>query len=60
VYIVLRRADVQDVVKIIQKYNPKAFFTVEEVSRVSEGIFPSRTSSFKRIVRTNLLQRKGK
>lgn len=60
VYIVIRRADVQEVVELIQKYNPKAFFIIEEVSRVSEGIFPAKTFSFKKMVKTNLLQRKGK
>lgn len=40
IYMVIKRHDFGIISEIIQKFNPKAFYTVEEVSLVSEGIFP--------------------
>lgn len=42
IYTVIKRKDVNDVVGIIKKFNPKAFFSVEEVRSASEGIFPAK------------------
>lgn len=44
IYMVIRRQDLEKVSKVIKKFNPKAFFTVEDVRIVSEGIFPFRTA----------------
>jgi uncharacterized protein YebE (UPF0316 family) len=40
IYIVIRRHDYKKIAETIQRFNPKAFFTMEDVSLVSEGIFP--------------------
>ncbi|NIO48313.1 MAG: DUF2179 domain-containing protein [Candidatus Aminicenantes bacterium] len=40
IYMVIRRHDYEKIAKIIQRFNPKAFYTMEDVSLVSEGIFP--------------------
>lgn len=42
IYTIIKRKDVNDVVGIIKKFNPKAFFSVEEVRSASEGIFPAK------------------
>ncbi len=41
IYTTIKRKDVQDVVEIIKRFNPKAFFSIEEVRLASEGIFPA-------------------
>lgn len=43
IYSVIRREDLNKVVEIIQRFNPKAFYSIEDVKFVSEGIFPSKT-----------------
>lgn len=42
IYTVIKRNDLKDVVNIIKHYNPKAFYSVEDVRYTNEGIFPSR------------------
>ena len=39
VYTVVKRSEIPDVVGAIQRLNPKAFFLVEDVRSVSEGVF---------------------
>ncbi|MCB9772101.1 MAG: DUF2179 domain-containing protein [Candidatus Omnitrophica bacterium] len=36
------------VIKIIKKFNPRAFYTVEDVKSASEGIFPLRSSMIRK------------
>jgi len=43
-YTVIDRHDVAEVLSIIKRYNPKAFYTVEDVKTVSENI-PAHTSN---------------
>ena len=45
IFSVIPRRQFTDVVERIQKHNPKAFYTVEEVSSVAEGITPERRPS---------------
>ncbi|MBN2775302.1 MAG: DUF2179 domain-containing protein [Prolixibacteraceae bacterium] len=42
IYTVLKRTDVPIVEDIIRKYNPNAFYSVEDVKYVNKGIFPIR------------------
>lgn len=42
IYSVIRRHDYEKIIGIIHRFNPKAFYTIEDVSLVSEGIFPIR------------------
>lgn len=44
VYTVVMRRELEQVVRIIQEVSPKAFFTVEELRSVQQGIFPVRSS----------------
>jgi len=42
VYTIVMRKELPDVVNIIQEVHPKAFFTVEELRSVQQGVFPVR------------------
>jgi uncharacterized protein YebE (UPF0316 family) len=42
IFVVIKRAFLKRVVEIIQECNPKAFYTVEDVRHISEGVFPAR------------------
>ena len=42
VFTIVPRREVKRVVDLIKKFNPNAFFTVEEVGFVEKGILPSR------------------
>jgi len=56
VFTIIQRTFLQQVVAIIQKFNPTAFFTIEDVKSVREGVFPRPRSfisnSFMRAQRT--------
>ena len=41
-FTIIQRKDLSRLVAIIQKYNPRAFYSIEEVWQVKEGIFPLR------------------
>lgn len=40
IFLVIRRSDFAKVTSLIHRYNPNAFYTLEDVRFVSEGIFP--------------------
>ena len=54
VYTIIKRAEIQILVNLINKFNPKAFYTVEEVRAVNEGIHRGYTPlrSVKRSLRS--------
>jgi uncharacterized protein YebE (UPF0316 family) len=41
IYSVVKRGHIREVIQIIRKFNPNAFYSIEDVRFVSEGIFPS-------------------
>ena len=46
IYTIVHRNDMEKVIGLINDFNPKAFYTIEDVKAVSEGIFrPRKTSS---------------
>jgi len=45
IYMIIRRHDFENVAEIIKKFNPNAFYTIEDVRFVSEGIFPIKKSA---------------
>ncbi len=61
VFTIVPRKEVKRVANLIKKFNPKAFYTIEEVGFVEKGIFPARktwgNSSFSKLFRPF---RKGK
>ncbi|MBU4075375.1 MAG: DUF2179 domain-containing protein [Euryarchaeota archaeon] len=46
IFTVIKRQDADDVVGMIKHFNPRAFFSMEEVRAASEGVFPSHKSRF--------------
>src|SRR5512137_1048905 len=42
VFTIIRRQDLTHVVGIIKQFHPNAFYSVEEVKSVAEGVFPDR------------------
>ena len=40
IYMIIKRQSFKEVSEIIQRFNPKAFYTVEDIRTVSKGIFP--------------------
>ena len=46
IYMIIRRQDQERISNIIKRFNPKAFFTIEDVKIVSEGVFPFRSPRF--------------
>lgn len=42
VYSIVHREEVARVLNVINNFNPKAFFTIEDVRAVKEGIFPPK------------------
>ncbi len=44
-FMIIKRVDMADIVALIKKFNPKAFYTVEDIRYVSQGVFPLATQS---------------
>ena len=61
-FMVLARQQLPRVIECIQRHNPRAFFSIEDVRYVREGIFPakSRAVSFANIRHRLSLRRKRK
>jgi uncharacterized protein YebE (UPF0316 family) len=61
IYTIVDRRDIQNVFRIIKKYNPYAFYTIEDIRFVSKRIFPHRRPWYKRYYKSLLkFRRKGK
>ncbi|MDY0349426.1 MAG: DUF2179 domain-containing protein [Tenuifilaceae bacterium] len=43
VYSIVNRKFLQDVINLIEEFNPKAFFTIEDIRKVNSGIFPKKS-----------------
>ncbi|WP_321506456.1 DUF2179 domain-containing protein [uncultured Methanoregula sp.] len=46
VFTIIKRQDLSHVVGIIKQFHPNAFYSIEEVKSVAEGVFPERHSHF--------------
>ncbi len=44
IFTIVRRQDLSRVIGIIKQFNPKAFYSVEEVKSVAEGVIPGQYS----------------
>ena len=61
VYSIVHRNELEKVLKLIDNFNPKAFFTIEDVKSVNEGIFnPRRQNSILPFANVLREWRKGK
>lgn len=49
IYLIIKRNDFENISEIIKRFNPKAFYTVEDLRIVSKGIYPMKTSRPSRI-----------
>lgn len=45
IFTVIKRASIGQVVAGIKEFNPRAFYTVEDIQSVTEGVFPGSVSS---------------
>ena len=61
VYSVLKRSALETVIRLMEEMNPKAFYSIEDVRAVREGIFPrKRPMAQKKYSRLLRNRRKGK
>ena len=44
VFTIIKRQDLPQVISVIKQFHPTAFYSVEEVKSVAEGVFPERRS----------------
>jgi len=62
-YSIVERRDLKDIIDQVHAFNPKAFYSIEDVKKVSEGTFPGsgKRRSAKRGIPSNFFPlRKGK
>jgi len=45
IYTIVQRNELEKVLEIIDDFNPKAFYTIEDVRSVNEGIFPPKRTN---------------
>ena len=43
IYCVIKRTDFKKASNLIMQYNPRAFFTIEDIRSANQGVFPLRT-----------------
>lgn len=58
IFSVIKRENVQQFVSMIDEYSPHAFYTIEDVKSVSEGVFKKARKKIP--VTLNLINKKGK
>ncbi len=50
IYTIIDRADLESAQHLLFRFNPKAFYTVEDIRSIREGVFPEKQSFFKGLV----------
>ena len=60
IYTLIRRKEQSKVLESIQQYNPKAFYSIEDVCLAHEGVFPKNPFRSKHHRYWFRLNRKGK
>lgn len=61
VFTVVKRREVPNIVELIKTFNPRAFYSIEEVGFVEKGVFPMRESWWdSRLIKMLKPFRKGK
>jgi uncharacterized protein YebE (UPF0316 family) len=61
VYTIVKRSEVDKVLEIVNRFNPKAFYLIEDVRFARNGVFPAKKSPYSRDYLNSLrLWRKGK
>lgn len=44
IYTIIRRKNLKNVISIIEKFNPRAFYTIEDLRFVREGLYPVQST----------------
>ena len=57
IFTVVKRSAIPEVINKIKKFNPRAFYSIEDVRGASEGIFPEQSSAFSKLM---VFEKKGK
>ncbi len=60
IFTIIKRKNVQSVVKLIQEHNPSAFYSIEDVRNASQGVFTESPGSTLSSMRKLISIRKGK
>lgn len=60
IFTIMKRQNVQSVVKLIQQHNPSAFYSIEDIRNTNQGVFTESSSGSLAIIRRIFPIRKGK
>ncbi|MEW5767273.1 MAG: DUF2179 domain-containing protein [bacterium] len=51
IFTVIKRGDLPEVIGMIEHFNPKAFYSIEDVRAASEGVFPNHSPIFLKFIK---------
>lgn len=60
IFTIIKRKNVKEVILLIRKHNPTAFYSIEEIKKSSQGVFTENTGSGFSVIRKMFPSRKGK
>lgn len=60
IFSIIKRRNLNHFLEIIKRFNPNAFYSVEDIRYVKEGVLPPRTLPFANYLATFRARRKGK
>jgi len=60
IFMIIRRQNLKNVIEIIKRFNPNAFYSIEDIRFVSEGVFPTQKPMYSGIYLPFRRLRKGK
>jgi uncharacterized protein YebE (UPF0316 family) len=50
VFTIINRANLETVIRIVETHHPNAFYTIEDIRAVKDGVFPENENLFQRIL----------
>ncbi len=59
IFTIIKRKNVQDVVVLVRQFNPTAFYSIEDIKDISQGVFTSKTTNKFASIRSMFPLRKG-
>jgi uncharacterized protein YebE (UPF0316 family) len=60
IFTIIKRKNVQQVVKLISEHNPTAFYSIEDIKNINQGVFSAKSSSSFGSIRKMFPLTKGK
>lgn len=60
IFTIVKRKNIQHIVKIIQQHNPSAFYSIEDIKNANQGVFTENTGKGFSFIRKISSTRKGK